>query len=226
VTSFGPRGGSHLAVGTSDARVLIFAFRGGRLEPAGEVTGAAAQTLAVAELDGPVTRDALSGADAIAPDDACARWVATAGDDGSVSVIEVDTAGAQVSAKSLVRVAGSRDEPCTSVRLSRAGFAIAGYDAGKVRIVSVAAGGVIAEICAHARCVTALDLSPREDLFCSAGEDAILNVYRLRDSADEPVEVVMSAPVPDRLLHGAAFFSNGSLAAAPYDYEALTVFDA
>ena len=61
------------------------------------------------------------------------------------------------------------------------------------------------QIAAHARWINALEVHPNGALFCTAAEDAVINVWEFLEPLPGGVRHVSSIPVPDALLCGVAF---------------------
>jgi hypothetical protein len=145
--------------------------------------------------------------------------------------------------------------PCTGLGLVQ-GLLVASYASGHVRIFRPArrnpssgaasgsgGGGLLAEIAAHARCITALCPHPLQSTFATVGEDSVLNVWSVPDAAAASMAPAAGAPptklrvlldmtttVTDATLTGVQFVSNPTrpsvahLAVASYDSRELKVF--
>jgi len=119
---------------------------------------------------------------------------------------------------------GSRS-PCMSV-VGRGQIVIGGFASGHIRIFSRMSESIVAEITAHARCITGLALHPTKNIYASAGEDAVVNVFAIpqfESKTDGDIELLFSKCVKDALFTGIAFDSQ-SIVASIYDRSEMVVF--
>ncbi|XP_064631484.1 WD repeat-containing protein 54-like [Lineus longissimus] len=96
--------------------------------------------------------------------------------------------------------------PCSSLAVY-SDIIAAGYGDGHLRIFNLSTGKMSAEIAAHARWVTAIDISSRGQLL-SVGEDSFVHVWQLNhNGALLEVEHTFSESVSDLQLVGGRFVS-------------------
>ncbi|KAJ0396798.1 hypothetical protein P43SY_007694 [Pythium insidiosum] len=106
--------------------------------------------------------------------------------------------------------------PATSLRFTPDGALVGGYLSGLLRVFRGTDFHVHAEIAAHSRAVTAIDVS--DDLVVSVGEDTFVNVWELSGKKEAPrIKLVSSHSVPNDLLTGVAFVGAKSIITAAYD---------
>lgn len=187
-----------LVVGTSSGDLLIFSYNQNLqlLQTMDEVHRA------------PVACIAASGS-----------YLASTDDEG---VIQVWVLPAFRRSVTISQYAGS---PCTSACFCGSTL-IAGWASGHVRMFDAATGAPIAEICAHARAVTALAAHPRRNLFASVSEDTCLLVFTVPNGPDDKIIHLFSAIVPSCLLCGVSFCGkdDDDIAVCGYDQYSISVF--
>jgi WD40 repeat protein len=128
--------------------------------------------------------------------------------------------------------------PCSGEDLSTAmcilheHAVVVGYASGHIRVYSLKFGGLVFEIAAHGRCVTALSAHPTNGVFCSCSEDQCLSVYSLPSAATESqdnlsyanAELVYHETVEDTVFTGVAWMEDGEgFLASSYDTDCLEV---
>ncbi len=88
----------------------------------------------------------------------------------------------------------------------------------------------MAEATGHSRCITALALHPTEDMFVTAGDDTLVNVWELpcfHDKSSSSLRLLASRLRPDMQMVGVQFSRVGSnLVSTAYDWPALHVWQA
>ncbi|GLE03275.1 hypothetical protein PINS_up012165 [Pythium insidiosum] len=106
--------------------------------------------------------------------------------------------------------------PATSLRFTPSGTLLGGYLTGLLRVFRSTDFHVHAEIAAHSRAVTAIDVS--DDLVVSVGEDTFMNVWELSGKKEAPrIQLVSSHCVSNDLLTGVVFVGAKSVMTAAYD---------
>jgi len=115
--------------------------------------------------------------------------------------------------------------PCMSV-VGRGQIVIGAFASGHIRIFSRTTERIVAEIAAHARCITGLALHPTKGIYASVGEDAVLNVFAIpqfESKTDGDIDLIFSKSVKDALFTGIAFDSQ-DIVASVYDRSEMVVF--
>ena len=99
---------------------------------------------------------------------------------------------------------------------------------GRLRLIRYSARKTVAVVNAHPRAITALALHPREFLFATASEDAVIKLWAMPEAAagGSRVEHRGSLELTDHPITGLAFANDGSLAAASFDVVHLRVLRA
>ncbi|DBA02024.1 TPA: hypothetical protein N0F65_000271 [Lagenidium giganteum] len=106
--------------------------------------------------------------------------------------------------------------PVTSLRFCADTWLLAGYLTGRLRIFKKETFRVHAEVAAHSRAITALDVW--ENHVVSVGEDTFLNVWELSGCKVSPrIKLVSSQSVANDLLSGVAFAGLKHIITATYD---------
>jgi WD40 repeat protein len=154
------------------------------------------------------------------------RWGVAASDAGSVTVF--DTSNKFHTSHRFPGIA-----PCTSVVVT-GDTIVAGYTTGHLRMFRLSTGVLFAEIGAHTRAVTAMDVHPEMPVFVSVGEDSVINVWRLSQEAggeskrEQAPSVTMefTGKSADSLLTGVSFSRNGTshLITSSYDKKCIQWF--
>ena len=103
---------------------------------------------------------------------------------------------------------------------------VAANGTGHIRLYSLPSVGLICEVTAHARWITALDLAPESQLLLSTSEDCFVRVWRLNASSSIPIEHVFCHKVSDVPLVGGRFCdpSGQSFALTGYDHKTIYLF--
>eukprot|EP00735_Rhodelphis_limneticus_P002613 TRINITY_DN13541_c0_g1::TRINITY_DN13541_c0_g1_i1::g.22122::m.22122 TRINITY_DN13541_c0_g1::TRINITY_DN13541_c0_g1_i1::g.22122 ORF type:complete len:321 (+),score=53.23,sp/Q9H977/WDR54_HUMAN/28.85/3e-21,WD40/PF00400.27/1.6e+02,WD40/PF00400.27/4.6e-05,WD40/PF00400.27/4.2e+03 TRINITY_DN13541_c0_g1_i1:65-1027(+) len=118
---------------------------------------------------------------------------------------------------------GANRIPCTSVKVSR-DMGCAGYLDGHIRFVHIPSGTVQVELSAHARAVTAMDVSWDGNWLVSVSEDMYVNVWAIPHD-NTKISNVFSVNIPDALLTGVAFTDQeNSFAVAAYDAPLIRIW--
>ncbi|KAA0146646.1 hypothetical protein FNF27_02682 [Cafeteria roenbergensis] len=99
---------------------------------------------------------------------------------------------------------------------------------GRLRLIRYSSQKTVAVVNAHPRAITALALHPREFLFATASEDAVIKLWAMPEAAagGSRVEHRGSLELTDHPITGLAFANDGSLAAASFDVVHLRVLRA
>ena len=199
------------AVGASTGDIFIYELRGDGSEIAFRQA---------------LTRAKGAHASAITAIASSTSHIVSAGDNGSIAVWSVQGWNLLctfdgVSSRS---ASESRGFPCTGVA-TRADIVFGAFATGHLRLFSVAHRCCVVEIAAHARCITALDLHPAQDLLVSVGEDSLVNVWNVGPGSGGTTEPELSSSrsVKDHLLTGVQFLESGQIITSSYDRETLSV---
>lgn len=122
---------------------------------------------------------------------------------------------------------GRTDEPVTCIAMPHRSACVAGFLAGWVRVYDEC--GLVAELQAHSRCVTALAIC--DDRLVTVGEDTYLHVWSLpsiRDAKEESTptlfEPLYHHQVENAILTGLAI-ENKKIVAAAYEMAKLYTFN-
>jgi hypothetical protein len=114
--------------------------------------------------------------------------------------------------------------PCTCVAIWK-GFVVGGYSTGHLRVFNIADDYMVAEVTAHARCVTSLHVAKNTGRLLSGSEDTFIRVWQLSEESPE-VKHLDSLCYEDQQIQGACFVDNDGRAfgCTSYDNIALTFF--
>ncbi|XP_045131912.1 WD repeat-containing protein 54-like [Portunus trituberculatus] len=107
------------------------------------------------------------------------------------------------------------------------GQVLAGFLSGHLKIFNMLNGRILAEVCAHARCITGLDVARDSGMVVTAGEDSFMRVWQLHPSRpDHPIEHVHSAVEENAALCGVAFTDDlgSGYIVASYDSKELICY--
>lgn len=96
---------------------------------------------------------------------------------------------------------------------------VVAYGDGIIRLFDAMEHQAIAEITAHARCLTAMDIREEYGQVATVGEDTILNVWLIEPTRGQ-VSVQYSTPVTSKLLTGVTLTGTGA-AISSYDSDEL-----
>lgn len=141
--------------------------------------------------------------DAIHCLDGSRRGVLLAASDDSGSVI-VRNGEDSFDVVHRIPAAGGDAFPVTSLRFTDDGLLVCAYVTGLLRIYNNGTFRLHAEIAAHTRAVTALDVCGQ--FIVSVSEDTFMNVWETSGSASAPrIELVSSQSVANDLLNGVVF---------------------
>ncbi|TMW69411.1 hypothetical protein Poli38472_001567 [Pythium oligandrum] len=106
--------------------------------------------------------------------------------------------------------------PATSIRFTPNNWLVSAYITGTIRIFRKNDFHVHAEIAAHSRAITALDVY--EDRLVSVGEDTFLNVWEIDGEKDTPrFKLTSSQSVTNDLLVGVAMVNPKKVFTTSYD---------
>lgn len=107
--------------------------------------------------------------------------------------------------KQILKIPGS-GYPCSSVGQFR-DTVIGSYGSGHIRVFSADTGKIRAEVTAHARWITAMDIAPANGLVVTASEDTYVKVWQIKTGENTSVELLFSDSVTDIQLQGAKFIT-------------------
>ncbi|KAJ1447831.1 WD40-repeat-containing domain protein [Pelagophyceae sp. CCMP2097] len=183
---------------------------------------------------------------AVACAPAGADVVATADERGEVRLWDLPALTPSPSCAGGVLALRTANDALTCLALPTARLAVAGFASGHVRVYAAASGvgGLLAELQAHTRCITALDVSVDGRTFATVGEDSYVHVWALdarglasdgedkgQEVKSEPAVLIsrdFSESVDDALLTGVQFLVHGAgnahLSASAYDHEAIKLW--
>lgn len=128
------------------------------------------------------------------------------------------------------KITPDQEIPVTSLGVLFRGdnLLVSGHANGTIMIHNFEGEKVI-EIGGHVRSVNAVACHPCKSIFCSVGDDTIMNMYEVTgDSTDKAeIDIRISSRVADYMLVGVTFGGEdfNSIVAVPYDYPSLTVWD-
>ncbi|KAI8490742.1 WD repeat-containing protein 54-like [Branchiostoma floridae x Branchiostoma belcheri] len=117
----------------------------------------------------------------------------------------------------VTRISGSRNPACCVCLWKDT--VIAAYSTGHIRLFGVETGNIHAEVCAHARWISSLDILPESGQLLSASEDSYARIWQLKKGNTTEVEHVHSECVTDIQLCGAKFTSPEGKAFAVTGYD-------
>lgn len=89
------------------------------------------------------------------------------------------------------------------------------YGSGKIRIFS-STGNCEVEVCGHAKWINAMAFSPTLEMLASAGEDGVVNVWRLTGEGQEPISFLSSHTITNGIPTGVAFHSTEKMLGVTY----------
>lgn len=114
-------------------------------------------------------------------------------------------------------------ESVTTMRFALEHWLVCGYLTGGMRIYKKDSFQMHAEVAAHTRAITAIDVF--ENHVVSVSEDTFLNVWELSSNkASGRVRLVSSHCVPNDLITGVAFAGAKSILTATYDTSHLKLW--
>jgi WD40 repeat protein len=116
---------------------------------------------------------------------------------------------------------GSSNVPVVSVAIKK-DLLILGRLDGCVQIHSLGTCNLQAQITAHSRFLSAMDVHPTKDVIATASEDATLNVWSL-PMKEPKVQCLFSANWMQGLLTGVAFCGD-NVAAVAFDAEEIRLY--
>jgi len=106
---------------------------------------------------------------------------------------------------------------------ARGDLAVVGSIDGVVKVYSLSALGLRAEVVAHSRLMSALALHPTRDVVLSCGEDATVCAWTLPTPGNDAVRMLLQAVWQNSLLTGACF-AGDNVVVVPYDHEEAAVY--
>lgn len=147
----------------------------------------------------------------------------SSGEDGSVVVWE---AASSSSYKARGAIDGG-SQPCTSIAV-RKGLLICARLNGVVQMYDLASLTLRAELVAHSRLLTCMDIHPRKDIIVTASEDCTVHVWQLPLAPSDKVAVLMSVCWLHAPMWGVAFCGpeRDDIAAVGYDTDEIQVWRA
>lgn len=122
------------------------------------------------------------------------------------------------------RLQGYRS-PCTSLA-TWSNFLLAGFTSGHLQLFCIQKGILMAEVAAHGRAVTSVDIAPQTGLALSASEDTFVRFWQLNATEEPCIEHKHSEMIQDSQICGACFLtSSGSgFCVSSFDSEELICF--
>jgi len=106
---------------------------------------------------------------------------------------------------------------------------VASLASGTIRLVNAKTAVALAEIGAHSRIITAIDVHPVLDMFVTVAEDTFVNVWTMpNEETHEEIKLCLNTRVENGFLTGVHFCGpqKTSIATVSYDLDKATVFDA
>ncbi|XP_067129363.1 WD repeat-containing protein 54-like [Centruroides vittatus] len=94
--------------------------------------------------------------------------------------------------------------PCTSLALWK-DLIFASYASGQLRIFSQSTGSLLAEVAAHARWITAVDIAEDSGLALSVSEDSFVRIWQLQNDLNPIISHRFSCRITDTQLCGGCF---------------------
>lgn len=94
--------------------------------------------------------------------------------------------------------------PCTSLALWK-DLVFAAYASGQLRIFSQNSGSILAEVTAHARWITAVDIAEESGLALSVSEDSFVRIWQLQNDQNSIISHRFSCRITDTQLCGGCF---------------------
>ncbi|EQC27580.1 hypothetical protein SDRG_14634 [Saprolegnia diclina VS20] len=134
-------------------------------------------------------------------------------DDGTLIVWGVEPSGLEKK-----QVIQGTSFPTTSLRCFQTRWVLTGDTTGKLRLVDMHDGVISADVGAHSRHLSALDV--HNDRVATVGEDGYLHVWKLKDDAGATglrFELEHSHRAGDDLMTGVAFASSTKILTTSYD---------
>lgn len=115
--------------------------------------------------------------------------------------------------------------PCTSLGLWK-GILIASFGSGQLQVYDLNNGHLRAEVNAHARWITAIDVAQDTGLVLSVSEDCYVHVWQLSASDSPVISHVFGEKVIDTPLHGGCFLgtSGNDFCVTGYDLREVLWF--
>ncbi|KAF0683925.1 Aste57867_24006 [Aphanomyces stellatus] len=145
-----------------------------------------------------------------------ASVLCSADDDGVVVIWSLENAP-QMEVKHKLKATGF---PVTTVKCMDSEWCVTGDVTGKLRLVNVHGGFVAADVGAHTRNLSALDMV--DNVVVTVGEDGYMHVWKLKEQNGRlKVSLVHSHRVGDDILTGVAFVSAQSIVTSSYDVNHL-----
>ncbi|XP_042217120.1 WD repeat-containing protein 54-like [Homarus americanus] len=135
----------------------------------------------------PITALATHGQVLVSADDAGDMTIAQE-DDGFTKLCSIDSYGSAVT--------------CLT---TWGGQVLAGYLSGHIRIFNLQDGYIVAEVCAHVRSITGLDVARETGMLMTASEDTFVRVWQLNPDTNLPIEHKYSVSEENTALCGGVF---------------------
>lgn len=151
---------------------------------------------------------------------AASGHVVTAHDDGDLHVWLPDANGAYAD---ITTVPSVGEAPVRIAAMSTR--LLVAYAAGHIRLFDAMSFELQAEITAHARCLTAVDVKEDTCQVASVGEDTVLNVWIVDPGEVPQVSLQYSSIVIPKLLTGVMLTSASSAVVTAYDSDELYKID-
>ncbi|XP_059469523.1 WD repeat-containing protein 54-like [Neocloeon triangulifer] len=97
---------------------------------------------------------------------------------------------------------------CAYYDLAGKAMAVAAFGSGHLRIYEAATLALRAEVAAHSRWITGLDVAPETRMLISCSEDSIFTIWQLNPDECTPIDYVCSSSVANHKLLGARFLNS------------------
>ncbi|GMI27886.1 hypothetical protein TeGR_g15200 [Tetraparma gracilis] len=159
------------------------------------------------------------------------KIVASGDSFGAVAVYDISpslaTEGLSTNTLTVRRLVNVAQSPVTRL-LSSTAFLIAAFADGSVKVLNNELKMRVS-INAHARAISSMDIDEMSGVFLTAGEDSTLCVWTVPTGEEGTVDLVMADSVPDRLVTGAKFLTDGyeekKIVASCYDHDQVIVWN-
>ncbi|GAB6022817.1 WD repeat-containing protein 54 [Chamberlinius hualienensis] len=191
--------GSKLAVGTDKNQILNFRF-------VTKSTDAVQYNTITAGHTGAVSCIAISG-----------KYMASGGDDGRVSVYNSTSPYEKLQVFDLYR------SSVTVVNIWKTWIAAA-YGSGHLRLFDLKTRQLLAEVTAHAKWITGMDIAQSTGLILTVSEDTFIRVWEVTPSEEGVMAHKFSQPVTDTCLCGGRFIDSEGKQFAVTGFESEEMF--
>ncbi|XP_065339299.1 uncharacterized protein LOC135939065 [Cloeon dipterum] len=116
---------------------------------------------------------------------------------------------------------------CMYYDRSEKAMAVAAFGSGHLRIYEAANLALRAEVAAHSRWITGLDVAVKAKLLVSCSEDSIFSVWQLHPDEKTPIDYLCSTSVSSHKLVGARFLNSegNSLCLSSFESDLLHCYN-